>query len=295
MKLNPLNKYLALGTAQLGLRYGVANSLGQVKEHEAESILTQARAAGICMLDTAIAYGESEKLLGKFGVSSWKVITKLPEVTSGCDDIAGWVAESLEDSLSRLRVKEVYGVLLHSPMQLLGSSGRQVYQALVAFKEQGKAKKIGISIYSPEELDALWPEFQFDLVQAPFNVIDRRLVTSGWLERLNKAHVEVHVRSVFLQGLLLMPVSDLPEYFDQWASLWDAWSKWLNENSLCPLRVCLGFVLSHPEISRIVIGVDNLEQLNEIIGSLSLTDVEPLEDFSCEDLDLISPARWKVK
>lgn len=295
MKLSPLNEYLALGTAQLGLSYGVANTSGQVNEADAESILVQARAAGICMLDTAIAYGESEKRLGSFGVSSWKIITKLPEVPLGCDDIARWVAESLEDSLSRMRVKEVYGVLLHSPMQLLGPSGKQVYQALVALKEQGKAKKIGISIYSPEELDALWPEFQFDLVQAPFNVIDRRLATSGWLERLNEAHVEVHVRSVFLQGLLLMPASDLPEYFDRWASLWDAWSKWLNEYSLCPIRVCLGFVLSHPEISRIVIGVDNLEQLNEITGSLSRIDVEPLDEFSCEDLDLISPARWNVK
>lgn len=295
MRLNPLNEYLALGTAQLGLSYGVANVSGQINENDAISILLKARAAGLCTLDTAISYGESEKRLGRVGVSSWKIITKLPEVPLDCNDIAGWVLETFEASLSRMRVKEVYGLLLHRPMQLCGPSGKQIYQALVALKGSGQVKKIGISIYSPEELNAFWPEFQFDLVQAPFSVVDRRLSTSGWLKRLNETNVEVHVRSIFLQGLLLMPASDLPKYFDRWAPLWDAWFNWLKCNRLCPIKVCLGFILSHPEISRIVIGVDNLEQLKEITASMGFNDLEPLDIFSCEDLDLVNPTRWNIQ
>ena len=295
MTPSPFCERLALGTAQLGLAYGIANRSGRIKLDEAKSILTHAHSLGIRMLDTAVAYGDSEARFGSFGVSSWSIITKLPKAPLECNGISRWVIDSVENSLSRLKVDQVYGVLLHSPSQLLEPEGEEIYRALVALKEQGKMQKIGISIYSPEELDALCPRFQFDLVQAPYNAIDQRLVVSGWLKRLNEAQVEVHARSIFLQGLLLMPPSRRPPYFEPWSPVLNGWFDWLQSSGLSAVKACVGFVLSRPEISRIVIGVDNERQLDQLISSLSLIDGEPLAQFACDDLDLLMPSRWNIK
>ena len=103
-------------------------------------------------------------------------------------------------SLKRLGVSKLYGLLLHNSQQLLSSQGEALYQALVAIQGQGRVEKIGVSVYGPDELDAIWPSYKFDLVQAPFNILDRRLVISGWLARLGRSGTEIHVRSVFLQA-----------------------------------------------------------------------------------------------
>ncbi len=257
----PESNRIALGTVQFGLPYGVANQDGQVSREEAAAILKHAWSAGVDTLDTAIAYGDSEQGLGEIGVDQWQVISKLPAIHESCTDVAGWVQESLAGSLKRLRIPRLHGFLLHRSQQLLGPQGDALYRALISLKNQGKVEKIGVSIYGPDELEALWPHFQIDLVQAPFNIIDRRLATSGWLTRLHQAGIEIHVRSVFLQGLLLMGAQSRPTYFNRWQPLWDQWHHWLDEQALHPLHTCLGFTLSHPEIDRVVVGVDSLRHL----------------------------------
>ena len=127
------------------------------------------------------------------------MISKLPEIPAECQDVASWVQTAVMSSLERLGISRLRGLLLHRPEQLLGSQGDELYRALIVCRDQGKVGKLGISVYSPNELDALWSRYQFDLVQAPFNILDRRLVSSGWLNRLYQAGTEVHVRSVFLQ------------------------------------------------------------------------------------------------
>src|SRR3990172_7552207 len=110
---------LALGTAQFGLPYGIANQGGQVKRSAAKAMLQLAAANGIDILDTAISYGESETYLGEAGTQGFKLVTKLSAVPNGCADVSGWVQEQLVASLSRLGVSAVYGLLLHCPQQLL--------------------------------------------------------------------------------------------------------------------------------------------------------------------------------
>ena len=283
---------LALGTVQFGLRYGVANTSGQVSSGEAAAILQQARAAGIDTLDTAIAYGESEQRLGEIGVEGWRGVSKLPAMPDDYADVAGWVQEAVECSLRRLNIHRLYGLLLHRSQQLLESRGEDLYAALVELKDQGLVGKIGVSIYDPGELDLLWPRFQLDLVQAPFNILDRRLETSGWLARMHQAGTEVHVRSVFLQGLLLMEADHRPEKFSRWQLLWDRWDQWLNDQALMPVQACLGFVMSRPEINRIVVGVDNRKQLQEILSAAEVRIPTLPATLMIEDLDLINPPRW---
>ena len=288
-----MSSRLALGTVQFGTSYGVANTLGQVSREDIALILDHAWSAGIDTLDTAIEYGESELRLGEVGVGQWQIISKLPEIPKACTDVASWVQDSVTDSIGKLGVSRLRGLLLHRSQQLLGPQGEALYKALVAIREQGKVEKIGISIYSPDELDALWPNYSFDLVQAPFNILDRRLVTSGWLTRLKQAGTEVHIRSVFLQGLLLMDVTHRPEKFNRWQPLWDEWHSWLIDHKLTPLQTCLGFVQSQPEISRIVLGVDSLQHLKEIIAASHLDSFIFPANLKCADLALINPAEWK--
>ncbi len=284
---------LALGSVQFGLDYGVANASGRVAEQEALAIVLRAQESGMDTLDTAIAYGSSETVLGQLGIEQWKAITKLPAVPDGCDDVGQWVQCQLQQSMARLRVTRLYGVLLHRPGQLLErSTGPALYAALQEFKSRGQVQKIGVSIYAPIELDALLDAYGFDLVQAPLNILDRRLVDMGWARRLHEMGVEVHARSAFLQGLLLMPPGQRPAKFGRWSDIWSTWDAWLDQAGRTPLQACLRYFNDLPEIDRVVVGVDNVAQLNEILeatdGALSsLPEFCPLQDER-----LINPATW---
>jgi aryl-alcohol dehydrogenase-like predicted oxidoreductase len=284
---------LALGTVQFGLDYGVANASGRVAEQEALAIVLRAQEGGMDTLDTAIAYGSSETVLGQLGIEQWKTITKLPAAPDDCDDVGQWVRCQLQQSMARLRVTRLYGVLLHRPCQLLErSTGPALYAALQEIKAQGRVRKIGVSIYAPIELDALFNAYAFDLVQAPLNILDRRLVDMGWARCLHEMGVEVHVRSAFLQGLLLMPPGQRPASFARWSDIWNTWDTWLDEIGLTPLQACLRYFNNLPEIDRVVVGVDTVAQLNEILGATegalsNLPEFHPLQDER-----LINPATW---
>jgi len=283
---------LALGTAQFGLPYGIANQLGKVSRTEASSMLQIASERGVDTLDTAIAYGESEACLGELGVDGFKVLTKLPSLPKGCLDVSEWVKQQVESSLSRLGVGNVYGLLLHRPEDLLSSNGRALYQILESLKDKGLVKKIGISIYSPGELELLTSNFHFDLVQAPFNLLDQRLLSSGWMQKLKDRGIEIHTRSAFLQGLLIMNRSDIPPKFFHWNGILKIWHDWLDKNNISALQASLAFPLHFPEIDRVVVGADSQSQLLEIINATINIPNTDLPNLACEDENLINPANW---
>ena len=283
---------LSLGTVQFGLPYGIANKDGQVSRAAAKSMLELAATNGIDTLDTAVLYGKSETCLGEIGTKDFKLVTKLPALPEDCADVDAWVQEEVAASLARLGVDSVYGLLLHRPGQLFEKNGKELYQALQVLKETGKAKKVGVTIYSPSELKIITAQYKLDLIQAPFNLIDNRLHTSGWLKLLKLANIEIHVRSAFLQGLLLMPRKDIPTKFAPWSDLFDKWHEWLSLHAVSALQACLAYPLSFPEIDRVVVGADSVDQLEQIIDVTSATLPDILPDLSCEDENLINPSRW---
>ena len=283
---------LALGTVQFGLDYGVANTSGRVTTQEASAILQRAQTCGLDTLDTAIAYGESEVVLGRLGIERWNAVTKLPAVPENCQDVAQWVQEQIEQSMARLGVNQLHGVLLHRPAQLLEKMGPALYGGLQSIKAQGKTRKIGVSVYGPTELDPLFDAYALDLVQAPLNILDRGLVESGWAGRLHDAGVEVHTRSAFLQGLLLMPAAQRPAKFNPWANVWRAWDGWLEQEGLTPLQACLRYITSLPQIDRVVVGVDTATQLQQIIEAAD-GKLPTMPEFpELQDMRLINPASW---
>jgi aryl-alcohol dehydrogenase-like predicted oxidoreductase len=285
---------LALGTAQFGLAYGVANAEGQISKSRAIEILDYCQSIGLDTLDTAIAYGESEQALGSIGVASFNVITKLPAIPESVADIEDWIMAEVQASLSRLGISKLYGLMLHRPEQMLGPFGLELMAALQLLKKSGIVQKIGISVYSPEEFAALFSNYDFDIIQCPFSLIDRRIVSSGWLERLKEIGVEVHVRSSFLQGLLLMPRNKIPEQFRAWDSLWDNWHDWLLKQSVSAVDACIAYVLSHRDIDRVVVGVDSKHQLEQIVSATGNVSIQSFPDISSTDSNLINPSNWKA-
>lgn len=283
---------LALGTAQFGSPYGIANHGGQVSRTAAKAMLQVAASHGIDTLDTAIAYGESEACLGEVGTQGFKLVTKLPAVPAGGDGIRGWIRDQVNASLTRLGVKAVYGLLLHRPEQLLDAGGAAIYHTLQGLKEAGLVQKIGVSVYAPGELQGLSRRYRFDLIQIPFNLVDRRVQTTGWLRRLKEEGVEIHTRSAFLQGLLLMPQSGRPAKFSPWSDLWNTWHEWLSRHSVSAVQACLAFPLSFSEIDRVVVGADSVSQLEQIVSAAASAAPIDFPALSCDEENLINPARW---
>ena len=283
---------LALGTVQFGLDYGLANTSGQVSIENIKEILRQAKDAGIDTLDTAIAYGSSEERLGEQGVDDWDIVTKLPPVPNDCADVKTWVNDEISASLARLHVNKISALMLHRPTQLMNSYGEQLWVAMKQLKESQIVKKIGFSIYDPFELDQLWDKYQPDIIQSPYNVLDQRLKSSGWLEKLNKNNVEVHIRSVFLQGLMLLSKQARPNKFNRWDELWTIWDQYLVDEQLSPVTACLASVTNEKKIDRIIVGVDSPTQLQEIIGATHAKIENTPNELCCMDEDLLNPAKW---
>ena len=280
---------LAIGTAQFGMQYGIANTTGQVTEKEAQEIVSVAKLNNIDTIDTAINYNESEECLGNISVRDFKMITKLPSLPLGISDPGEWIYQQIEASLRRLKIEKLYGLLLHSSEQFVNASIRLVLKDL---KECKKVEKIGVSIYSPDELDRIPIEEGIDIVQAPLNLVDQRLISSGWLKILHDNKIEVHTRSAFLQGLLVMPRTLIPERFSKWDKIWDTWHDWLNSNDISAVQACLNFVLSFPEINKVIVGVETVEQFKQIIKA----SLNPISKYSVDiisnDKILINPYLW---
>lgn len=283
---------LALGTAQFGMSYGINNTKGKVPLKEVEKILDCSRSNKIDVIDTAISYGDSEEKLGKLGVKDFKIISKIPEIPEGESNTRDWIFSQVERSLKRLNVDNLYGLMLHRPGQLEGKLGEDIRDALYEIQEQGLSKKIGISVYDIKQIEKAIQNFAFDIIQSPFNLVDQRLDDYGSLNNLKKNRIEVHTRSVFLQGLLLRDYNFLPDRFKQWDNLFRDWNHWISKHNISRVTACLQFVIQNPNIDRIVIGIETLNQLNEIVNSSNSIINFPFPDIRSHDSNLINPSNW---
>jgi|TARA_B110000263_G_C15308660_1_gene511858 aryl-alcohol dehydrogenase-like predicted oxidoreductase len=289
-----MNK-LALGTVQFGMNYGIANdSKKTFPQKSISEILKLAKLKKITTLDTAIAYGSSEKNLGKENLDSFDVITKISNIPLFEKNIYSWIRKEVALSLQRLNQNKIYGVLLHKASDLNGPDGKKIYEALSILKKERIVSKIGISIYSPSELDNIVSNFDIDIVQSPFNVFDTRLKTSGWMDKLHQANIEIHTRSTFLQGLLLMDLKDIPTKFSKWAYLFALWDKTVEESNMNKMEACIKFSSSFDEIDKVIFGVDNVEQFKEVSEYNFLNKYNNLCDMSSNDEYLINPTKWSL-
>jgi len=287
---------LGLGTVQWGLKYGIANRGGRVAVDTVSDILGAARESGIMILDTAAQYGDAEAVLGANSVAGFKVVTKTPSFRAAVisDAHARQVAKTYDESLQRLGLSAVYGLLAHHADDLLAPGGDKLIAAMKELKASGKVKKIGVSIYDGPQLEGLLERFTPDLVQAPISVLDQRLVLGGHLRRLVELDVEVHVRSVFLQGLLLMPLNELPVYFEPIRHVLESWHAAAREQRMTPTQAALSYVRDIPGVSTVLVGVESLDQLHMCMSDFSVEHCFDARDLACDVPEFVNPALWRL-
>lgn len=280
---------------QFGLDYGITNARGIVRPAEVREILDLALSTGIRRLDTAAAYGKSEETLGLSDLTPFKVYTKFQHPPKTVD-IGDWVRRSAEDSLHRLGLQKLSGVYVHSPDEMLTSEGSSLFRALSDLRDRDLIDKIGVSVYHPEQLDRLLSEYPFQLAQFPLSILDQRVLRGEWLPRWKGLGLELHARSVFLQGTLLSEPGALPAFFQPWAGHWERIVEWRRSLGISPVGSCLYPVLNIPEIDAVVFGVDGLKHLKEIIHMLTeYSELEMPSELGCNDEDLILPYLWKIQ
>ena len=286
-------KKLALGTVQFGLDYGISNRSGKTPSTEVDGILKLAHQLGINVLDTAHMYGESEAVIGALLSSrNYSIVTKTPHFTS--QRITGTDVELLlstfNDSCEKLH-QSPYGLMIHDGNDLLKPGGEKLYLSMQSLKSQGFVNKIGVSVYTPEQCKCIFDKFDFDLIQLPMNIYDQRFLATGILDYLTHRKVEVHIRSIFLQGLILMPA--LPGKFHKLNSMHECFYQFCDSINQSPLKVAYMFVANLPQVDKIVVGVNTVNQLEDITkGNCFNISTEMIEKFAIDDETIINPTKW---
>jgi aryl-alcohol dehydrogenase-like predicted oxidoreductase len=284
---------IILGTAQFGLKYGISNTAGCISSYEAQKIIKFAPGLGVNTLDTAATYGDSELTLGALGIDNFKTITKLPKYNLMHDNSEIWVIKSITNSLARLGISKLYGVLMHHPEDLLSSYGESLYKGLKSAKDIGLVSKIGISTYCPNLSKNIIEKFDIDLIQCPINLLDNRFDLSGVLDLCKKSKIEIHARSIFLQGLLLMSMDNLPRKFLKWSAIFSRYHQYLSDTKITPLEACLISITKQKNIDGFLIGVQSSSELAQIVSVIDKISYEiNLPDFSSNDELLINPSLW---
>lgn len=286
---------IALGSAQWGLQYGVSNNEGQTPPAEVDEILKVAKEAGISLVDTASLYGNAEQVLGQSIISSFQVTTKTPKffqkAVSNAD--AQRLIQTFYASLQRLGIESVYGLLLHDVDDLFAPGGAKLIDSLESLKSQGLISKTGVSVYTSSQIHKVLDLFKPDIIQLSINVFDQRLIVDGTVAHLSRLGIEIHARSVFLQGLLLMNVGeDIPQYFKPWIPLLSEWHRSCSDQLISPLNASLDFVCGIKDVSYVLVGVQNRHQLENILNDSSASHCFDLQKFASNDPNLIDPTTW---
>lgn len=274
---------LALGTVQFGIDYGINNKRGKVPKEEVKEILKLAYEKGIEILDTANAYGESEKVLGEIG-GDFKIVTKVdsPEVV-----------ENFKKSMDNL--KKIYGYMIHNFEIFLDTPS--MWEDMVKLKEEEKVEKIGFSLYKPEEVDILFEKgIDFDIVQVPYSIFDQRFAEK--IKEMKSKGVEVYVRSVFLQGLFFKNPEELNGIFESIVKKVISLRKIADQENIPLSSLCIGFALLNDDIDKVVLGVDSIENLKDNLEVLDHLDnvkkvYEDLKLFKEDNEQIILPVNWK--
>jgi aryl-alcohol dehydrogenase-like predicted oxidoreductase len=281
---------LGLGTAQFGLAYGVANT-GTTPRADAAAALAEAKRCGFTLVDTAPAYGDAEQLLGELGAASrLRVVTK----TAASEEAP--LASALDASLARLRAPKAYALLEHRPALLLGPDGSRRFAQLARLRDEGRVEKIGAAVYTRAEIDALFERFVLDVIQLPLSILDQRLLRDGTLARLRARGVEIHARSLLLQGALALDAHALPRFLAPLAPALSRIDAEAQRRGLTRLALSIAFVASLRAADAAIIGAISRAQVAQIAEAARVR-VAPaeLEALGVDDALLLDPSRWPAR
>ncbi len=288
-----MNKII-IGTANFGMKYGIGNNQKKLLDSDIVDIFNTAKKIGVDTIDTAISYGNSLVRLGEFGINNFKIITKFPKIPDDQKKQTIWFYEQIESTLKQLDVNNLEAILLHYPKDILEKKNSELIHFLLNLKNEGVIKKIGVSVYEKNELEEVLEIFKPDIIQCPVNIFDNRLLEKNYLEKISKKGIEIHIRSIFLQGLLLFKREEIPQEFLKYYNIWEEWYNWLKIMKLNPLEACIRYTNSLKSVDKIVVGINSAHHLNQITKYMRKPNLKRNPNWQNSiSKDLIDPRLWK--
>ncbi len=286
MNRSQLKKKIVIGTANFTQNYGLKKI--KVKQGQIIKIFNLAKKHKISKIDTADAYFKKNNILQRFS-KKFEFITKikLDERWTSLE----FCEEEIERHLKSLSCNRVEIFLIHDVKILFNKNGLKIFKNLELLKKK-YFKKIGLSIYEVDQLDFLTSNYNLDVIQCPFNIIDKRILNTGWFEELKKLNIEIHARSIFLQGLLVNEFFYKKKYFKKWEYYFLEWFQWLKSNKISPIDYCLTDLLKY-DFDQIIVGINDYNNLKEIINFKKIKKNNKFFSLNKNDLKLIDPRNWQ--
>ena len=286
MNRSQLKNRLIIGSANFVQKYGI--DLAKVEHNEIKKILNLAKKKNIFKIDTAEAYLKNANI--------FKNINKKFEFSTKVIPDYKWISlefcqKKLEEHFNSFNTNKIQALLLHDEKILFTKNGLKIFKNLEELKKRKYFEKIGLSIYNTNCLNYVTSNYNIDVVQCPYNILDKRILTTGWFDKLKNQGIETHIRSIFLQGLLINKSVYQKKFFNKWKKKISEWFKWLDNNNISPIDYCLSDLL-HCNFDKIIIGINNSDSLKEIINFKKI-DKNKMLNIEINDLRLIDPRKWK--
>ena len=291
---------IGIGTAQLGMKYGVINNSKKLDLDNFKKILSLSLKNNISIIDTANNYGDSIKKIGhiisknKFR-NKFKIISKISGLRKvNKSNIYSHIFDNINFSLKKLKVKSLEGILIHDVKDLKSKKSTEIFNSFIKLKKKKLVKKIGFSAYKISDVLKYIKKYNFDFIQFPLNVFDQRILDKKIQKKLRFFKVELHVRSIFLQGLLLLSKKELPNNFKN-KRIIKRWHKFLNDNSLDAITTCINFIKNNNVYSNIIIGFHDYQQFEDVVKNFSKKKniILNFKNLAIKDDNIINPSKWK--
>ena len=292
-----MNSKLILGTVQFGLRYGINNTIGKLTEVQVFELLETAYELGIRTLDTAEAYGNAHSIISNFHKQSKKRFNIISKYSSSNFDYPIDLVERIKVHCSNFNVNYLEGYMFHSYNDFKMNINNDP-NVLDNIKNSGLVKKIGVSVYSNDEIEDLLNFKNINLIQLPFNLFDNEYQRKEILEKAKKRNIEIHTRSVFLQGLFFKDINTLTNCLLPLKNNLSKLSLILKNYNISMDSLALNYPLNKTYVDKVLIGVDSLEQLkNNIKATENDFDKSIYEKIDCiqiKNTKLLNPSNWKI-
>ena len=286
------NSKLILGTVQMGLAYGINNTMGKVSLENSHAILEHAFDNGIKILDSAEAYGNAHEVIGSFHknhpTKSFEIITKLPH------QFDAKISDKVNSYLADLRVSQLHALLFHSFSSYTDNIHN--FKVLIDLKAQGKIKHIGVSVYTNEEIEAVLSNGAVDIIQLPFNLFDNLNLRGGILEKAKSKGKIIHTRSALLQGLFFKDINSDNHTVQKLKNELLQMSAITKSSNTSIAQLALNYCLQQNTIDNVLIGVDSKSQLEDNLQSLNYTlepsTIQEINAIMVADNTLLNPSLW---
>ncbi|MBD1139706.1 aldo/keto reductase [Pelagibacterales bacterium SAG-MED38] len=289
-----LIKKISIGTAQFGMNYGERNKKA-LSFTKIRKILTYARSIGIQNIDTAFNYGRAEEKLGIVGVKNWKISTKFSKIPSNENPVY-WIEKHLKKSLKRLKIKKINTLFIHdfNSINKNEKKAEDIMKFLKYLKKIKLIKNIGISIYDPKILNRIIDLKSIDVLQAPANIFDRRIFQNKNVEILKDNNISLEIRSIFLQGLILEKLNNIPKKLNDYLIYFKKIEKLSNKMNTTKISIALS-VLNNQRFDKLIIGFNDENELKEIVENIPLKTKNLKPFFIKKKNFLINPYLWNTK